>query len=43
MRCPICNQDVSGSCLCNFCINCLEEYGHEKCVEMLKQKTKDKK
>lgn len=40
MRCLICGQDTIGSCLCGFCIDCLKEYGHEKCQELIREKEK---
>ena len=38
MRCSICKQDKSGSCICGFCYDCLKENGHEGCKKIMQKR-----
>lgn len=37
MICPVCDQDIHGSCLCGFCTKCLRAYGHDQCIRMARE------
>lgn len=38
MKCAICGKDKRIMCLCGFCQDCIEEHGHDKCSQILKEK-----
>ncbi|KKM17914.1 hypothetical protein LCGC14_1670980 [marine sediment metagenome] len=31
MICRVCELEKTGGCLCNYCSDCLDVYGHENC------------
>jgi hypothetical protein len=39
MKCRICNNIVAGGCICGYCLNCLEKYGHKGCERIDKQQS----
>lgn len=41
-RCNICNEDTSFTCICGYCLDCINKYGHDKCFDMLKELEKEK-
>jgi hypothetical protein len=41
MNCSVCGRDVSGSCLCGFCFECIKQYGHDNCIIKAKEKKED--
>jgi hypothetical protein len=43
MNCSVCGRDVSGSCLCGFCFECIKQYGHDNCIIKAKEKKEDDK
>lgn len=42
MKCRVCERETREICLCGYCSRCIEEYGHDKCEELVK-KWKEKK
>ena len=37
-RCKNCNKDVNCTCLCGFCMECNEKYGHDVLSEGVTKK-----
>lgn len=42
MKCKICDKEVTCTCLCGFCMDCIKKFGHDKCTEILIEKSKKK-
>jgi hypothetical protein len=40
MKCVICGEDndAIAHCICGYCQNCLDKYGHEGCRKMEREK-----
>jgi hypothetical protein len=34
MKCKVCKEDKHIMCLCGYCTECIELYGHEKCKKL---------
>jgi hypothetical protein len=43
MSCRVCGRTVDGMCLCSFCFECIERYGHDNCIIKAKEKKEDDK
>lgn len=41
-NCKICGKDSTLICLCGFCDDCIEEFGHDTCEEIAKKKEEKK-
>lgn len=42
-NCKICGDDKNLICTCGFCEDCLKEFGHDGCNELLNQYKKNDK
>ena len=42
MKCQVCGRDVTGACLCGYCIECIKRFTHEGCERRVKEKQNDK-
>lgn len=38
MMCSVCGLENPVTCLCGFCPDCIEQYGHEECTRMAQRR-----
>jgi len=36
MKCRVCLGEVTCTCLCGFCYECIKNYGHDNCEKWVK-------
>jgi hypothetical protein len=41
MKCRVCLKEANGTCLCGFCIPCIELHGHINCETVIREREKD--
>lgn len=42
MVCPICKKDKRVMCICGYCYECIEKYGHNKCKDIELERRNEK-
>jgi hypothetical protein len=43
MRCRVCGLDKNGMCLCGYCLECIEAYGHFNCEIVIRERKENEK
>lgn len=41
MRCKVCGKETRVICLCGFCPECINRFGHDECHNIVKQKEQE--